>query len=113
MLPKQNRLNLKKERFFKGGSEFSCAYFKVLTKKSASAGPKIGFIVNKKVGNAVSRNKVKRTLSDILARNLKKMSKDSQLIFIAFPRSAGASYSELAGKIEDGLLKLGVVNRKV
>jgi ribonuclease P protein component len=113
MLPKQNRLNLKKERFFKGESEFSCAYFRVLKKKGKNESPKIGFIVSKRVGNAVSRNKVKRTFSEILVKNLGRVSKDSQLIFIAFPKSAGAPYSELVVKIEECLLSLKALDRRL
>ena|SRR3990172_7877113 len=112
MLPKQNRLNLKKERFLKGNSEFSCAYFRVLKKKGNNDSPKAGFIVSRRVGNAVSRNRVKRTLSEIVGENLRRISKDSQLIFIAFPRSKGASYSELEAKVVEGLQKLGVVENR-
>lgn len=108
MLPRKNRLNLKKDRFFKGDRDFSCSSFKILSKKAHSQEIKIGFIVSSKIGNATSRNKVKRILSEAAAKNLKKIPRGIFLIIIAFPKAAKASYQEIDSSIKEGISKICV-----
>ena len=55
--------------------------------------PRIGFVVSRAVGNAVTRNRVKRRLRE-LVRELS-LPSGSLLVVRALPPSAGASYAEL------------------
>jgi ribonuclease P protein component len=106
MLPKKNRLNLTKGRFKKGDVQVSDRLFKVVVKKGREQGPKIGFIVNSKVGNAVTRNRVRRRLSDYLEKNIEKLPVDYHLIFIAYPQSSQASAAELYDSVGKALIKI-------
>ena len=55
--------------------------------------PRVGFVVSRAVGNAVTRNRVKRRLR-ALVRELS-LPSGSLLVVRALPPSAGASYAEL------------------
>ena len=106
MLPKNNRLNLTKERFTIGDAQFSERLLKLIVKKGRSDGPKIGFIVSGKVGKATTRNRVRRTLSSVVEKNLDKVPRDSYLIFIAFPQAASVSREELVKSANKALSKV-------
>ena len=106
MLPKTNRLNLTKERFIRGDAQVSERYFKLVVKKGMAGGPKVGFIVSSKVGKAVVRNKVRRTLSESVQRNLLSISKDNHLIFIAFPQASSAKKDEIEISVKKALSKI-------
>ena len=106
MLPKKHRLNLDKERFFKGDFEENSAFFKLTAKKINSNEAKIGFIVSGKVGKATVRNSVRRKLSEVVYKRLDSIPPGLAIIIIAFPKSATAKESELEANLERVLSKL-------
>lgn len=55
----------------------------------------IGFIVAKTVGNAVTRNLVKRRLREIVVETIKQQPQGINVVVRALPVSARASFSEL------------------
>ena len=106
MLPKKHRLNLDKERFFKGDFEENSAFFKLTAKKVDSDATKIGFIVSGKVGKATVRNSVRRKLSEAVHKRLDSIPPRLAIIIIAFPKAATAKESELGVNLERMLSKL-------
>ena len=56
---------------------------------------RIGFVVNRAVGNAVTRNRVKRRLRQLVRDHSETLPSGSLLVVRALPPSAAASYSEL------------------
>ena len=106
MLPKNNRLNLTRERFAKGDAQFSERSFKLIVKKGMTDGPKIGFIVSGKVGKATTRNKVKRIISEVVEKNLDNLPRNTYLIFIAFPQASTAGKEELVISVDKALSKV-------
>jgi ribonuclease P protein component len=66
---------------------------------------RIGFSVNKRVGSAVRRNRVKRRLREAIRRRLWKTQPGWDMIVIARPEAADAGYTALASELEELLIR--------
>jgi len=77
--------------------------------KNTTRVTRVGFVVSKAVGNAVTRNKVKRRLRHILQSLLSNLSESADIVIRAHPRAAQATYSELHKDIYRGLARIGVM----
>jgi len=66
-----------------------------------------GFSISRRVGNAVTRNRVKRLLREILLAAPIKMGWD--VVFIARPVTAAADYGILSRAVRDLLLRAGLL----
>ena len=60
---------------------------------------RIGFTVTKKIGNAVTRNKVRRKMKEICRLNFEKIQPGYDLIFISKQNVVSMEYSELEKSI--------------
>ncbi|MFB6723430.1 ribonuclease P protein component [Kribbella sp. NPDC056345] len=69
---------------------------------------RVGFVVNKAVGNAVLRNRVHRRLRAVLAARLADLPAGSLTVVRALPSSASASYDELVADVDGALSRLSV-----
>lgn len=56
---------------------------------------RVGFVVSKAVGNAVTRNKVKRRLRELTAQTVREHPRNLSVVVRALPAAAGASWQEL------------------
>ncbi|WP_407643329.1 ribonuclease P protein component [Cellulomonas rhizosphaerae] len=66
-------------------------------------GPVVGFVVSKGVGNAVTRNLVKRRLRALVHVRLSGVPSSASLVVRALPASATASYSSLEQDLDGAL----------
>lgn len=67
---------------------------------------RVGFIVSKAVGGAVTRNRVKRRLRHVLADNLQRLPLGSRLVVRALPVAAQAPASSLRRDMDTALARL-------
>lgn len=75
--------------------------------QAGEPGPaRVGFVVNKAVGNAVLRNRVHRRLRAVLATRLSDLPAGSLTVVRALPSSAAASYDELAADVDGALTRV-------
>lgn len=67
---------------------------------------RVGFVVSRAVGPAVTRNLVKRRLRHLLRERLGRLPRGSLLVVRALPAAAGTSYAELAADLDRRLDRL-------
>lgn len=111
MLPKQHRLTRSRDftrvrrRGRSSGSPLAALY--VLSVRSPDV--RVGFSVSKRVGKAVVRNRVKRLMREAVRHELAQICPGRDLVFIARPAAADATYSEIADTVSVLLRKTGAV----
>lgn len=84
---------------FKKGRRHNSFSFTLLTATSKSAIPKFGFVISKKIGNAVVRNHKRRQLKQIVLE-FQKMLIPNQYIFVAKKEIVELSYWEMRDEIK-------------
>jgi ribonuclease P protein component len=67
---------------------------------------RVGFVVNKAVGNAVLRNRVHRRLRAVMAARLPDLPLGSLTVVRALPPSASATYDELVADVDGALRRV-------
>jgi ribonuclease P protein component len=81
-------------------------------KKHFPGGPRIGFSVSKRLGSAVSRNKIKRKLRAALKPYLQFIQQDVDIIFIARQKIKGISFQDVEKSMENLLKKASLIDKK-
>lgn len=101
MLIKQNRLIKRKEFGYihKHGKKVFSPYMTLVYIGTKLEQPRFGFVVSKKVGSAVVRNKIKRQLSEIVRLNLHVINKGYNYVFSVKPAMAGMPYEEIQKEV--------------
>ena len=72
----------------------------------ADPGPRVGFVVSKAVGNAVTRNHVKRRLRHLARERLSSLPGSGVLVVRALPAAADASYDALGADLDSAFQRL-------
>jgi ribonuclease P protein component len=72
------------------------------------AAPRVGFVVSKAVGPAVTRNLVKRRLRHLARARTRALPPHGMLVVRALPAAASASYDDLARELDRCLAKVDV-----
>lgn len=110
MLPKQNRLRLKKdfERIFKQGRGFKQDFLFLKVLENGLKETRFGFIVSQKISQkAVIRNKLKRRLREIIRDELKegKIRSGVDAALVTLPGLEGKDFQEIKEMTEKLLKK--------
>ncbi|WP_083506908.1 ribonuclease P protein component [Leucobacter sp. G161] len=63
--------------------------------ETSDATPRFGYIISKAVGNAVTRNLVRRRMKAISDELIRDGAEGSDIVFRALPRAADATFAEL------------------
>lgn len=69
-----------------------------LVQRRNSGGPRFGFIVSKAVGNAVTRNLIRRRLKSV-CRSLVSLEADADIVVRALPSARNASWTQLQDEV--------------
>jgi len=68
----------------------------------APDGPsRFGFVVSRRIGKAVVRNRVKRRMRAVIRRHIAEMARGYDVVFIARPGAGEASFASLADAVLD------------
>ena len=87
------------------GQWLTLAYARRASDAETTLPSRIGFSVNKRVGTAVTRNRVKRRLREAIRKRLWKAQPGWDMIVIARPEAADAEYTKLASELYDLLTR--------
>jgi ribonuclease P protein component len=91
------------QAILKSGIKVSDRYFRIAVNRNpGQPNSKLGIIVSKKVGPAVTRNRIKRMVREIYRLNQKNITGDLNLVVIAKPECVTQKYQD----IERSLIKL-------
>jgi ribonuclease P protein component len=71
--------------------------------RSGSLEPQVGFVVSKAVGNAVTRNRVRRRLRHAVATRLDALPEGSRTVVRVLPGAATAGYAALRAALDQAL----------
>ena len=66
----------------------------------ASSPARVGFVVSKAVGNAATRNRVKRRLRHLAREHVSSLPGSAVLVVRALPESAAATYAQLGADLD-------------
>lgn len=108
MLAKEYRLNLAKDfrRFRQNGREIDSPYFR-MSYLPTSDGPKFGFVVSNRIGNATARNRARRILREVVRSRMGSMP-PIEAVFIGRSRLPKASYEEVLASFDQVLSKISL-----
>ena len=111
MLKKQNRLKKRKEfgYIYKHGSYSACKTLSVIYCKGYNKVTKIGFSVSNKIGDAVTRNKVKRRMREAVRSIIPSLNKSYNYIIVARNGIENCEYAEIQKSIIYCLNKAGLL----
>jgi len=76
------------------------------TDGSTLRGPKVGFVVGRRVGGSVVRHRVQRRLRHLMRSRLAALPADALVVVRALPASAGASSAALGDDLDVSLQRL-------
>ncbi|MDP9806345.1 ribonuclease P protein component [Trueperella bonasi] len=111
MLPAVNRMRDSADfrSATRKGLRSACRYFVIhVVAGNPEADLLVGFTVSKKVGNAVTRNRVRRRLRHIMREYLDVPAE--KIVIRALPVSATASSGELRHALHSALVRLGIIH---
>ena len=105
MLQQNNRLTKRKEFGFvyKHGKYAYNNYLTLIFVPTKLKNVRIGFSVNKKIGKAHIRNKIKRQLREIVRLNLNNIAKNFNYVFVAKPEIINIDFEQMKISVLDVL----------
>ena len=68
---------------------------------NATAASRVGIVAGRRVGKAVVRNRVKRRVREAVRARLPRLRGGKDLVWIARPASATATYAEIVAAVDD------------
>jgi ribonuclease P protein component len=89
------RKDMEFKKVYKVGRNYWNRNLVLYVSKNKLDNTRIGFTLTKKIGNAVTRNRVRRKMKEICRLNLNNMKQGYDLVFIAKKNTVNLSYDEL------------------
>lgn len=101
-MQKEHRLRKKQDfsRVFRGGNSFANRQFVLYTYQSRSSKLRLGVSVSKKIGNAVTRNRVKRLVKEVVREMIPHLQSNVDLVIIARNPAAKMGYHEIKSSMK-------------
>lgn len=101
------------ERVYRQGTAYRGKCFSVHAFPNEHGNPRLGLSVSRKVGNAVTRNTVRRRLKEVFRASTSEIPGDLDLVVSARPAAAEATFEELRTELGKALSKFaGTAERR-
>ena len=105
-----NYTSLRKRKEFlrvqNSGRRFRRRSLVVLIHQNELGVPRVGFTVSKRVGNAVTRNRVRRRLREIVRAKSDNLCSGMDYVIIALPRTATTEFAVLCRELTNLILEI-------
>jgi len=95
------------ERVYRQGTAYRGRLFSVHAFPNEHGTPRLGLSVSRKVGNAVTRNAVRRRLREVFNSCISELSGNLDLVVSARPTAAEATFDELREEFSKSLGRVG------
>ena len=95
------------ERVYRQGTAYRGRLFSVHAFPNEHGTPRLGVSVSRKVGNAVTRNAVRRRLREVFRSCVSETSRELDLVVSARPAAADATFEELREEFGKSLDRVG------
>ncbi|MEJ7814201.1 MAG: ribonuclease P protein component [Rubrobacter sp.] len=95
------------ERVYRQGTAYRGRLFSVHAFPNEHGNPRLGLSVSRKVGNAVTRNAVRRRLREVFHSCVSEIAGDMDLVVSARPAAAKATLEELREEFGKSLGRVG------
>ena len=100
------------ERVYRQGTAYRGRLFSVHAFPNEIGTPRLGLSVSKKVGNAVTRNAVRRRLREVFHSTIGRIPESLDLVVSARPPAAEATFDELRQEFLRALGKFDVPDKR-
>lgn len=114
MLKRINRLK-KRYQFnyvYKSGEHFSSNHIVLYVVGSKTKYIKVGLAVTKKVGHAVTRNRIRRQLREIIGKVIPNLKQQNNIIVVAKDNVTQATFAELTAEFNKLIVKAGLIKNE-
>ncbi len=101
--------NYEFRRLYQKGKSAVAPRLVVYCRRNGGKGNRLGITVSNKIGNAVTRNRIRRRLREIYRLNEGRFIKGIDLVVVARTRSAAAEYAKLSKDFFSACAALGVL----
>jgi ribonuclease P protein component len=95
------------ERVYRQGTAYRGRLFSVHAFPNEHGTPRLGLSISRKVGNAVTRNAVRRRLREVFYSCISELSGNLDLVVSARPAAAEATFEELREEFSRSLGRVG------
>ena len=102
------RKNAEFRAVYRRGKSFSNSLLVLYIYKNKKNINRLGVSINKRVGNSVERNRIKRLIKEIYRLNSDNIKVGYDLVFIARNLSKGRNYMEIGNSIKNLIKKAGL-----
>ncbi len=96
------------ERVYRQGTAYRGRLFSVHAFPNEHGAPRLGLSVSRRVGNAVTRNAVRRKLREVFHSCISEVSENLDLVVSARPAAAEATLEELREEFGRSLGRVGI-----
>ncbi len=112
MLPKHHRIrkNNQFQAAYRQGKRFSSPYFTVYRQTRLGEPLRVGIVTSKKVGNAVTRNRIRRLIREVLRLRWSEWSAGFNLVIVVQPSVAGMTFQQVNTELETLLQRAEVAS---